>query len=1474
MIGISSVISLEDKFSGTIGLLTKGIRGTLSPMDLLNKKSMSAMGTLVPFAARTLPSLYTGFESMKGALNLASFSLAGLVEKASNAEGMLMKVGRVFPFLQPFVGLFSDILSRVRDGDSVFRVAVDALAELNLPFTGLIKTFLRIKEFMSGAGGKIIKLALTIAKLTLAIKLLWFIMGKVEHGAPKVFEKIKSGMQSMTGLLDGGFAKYKTMALESFKRVNAVLQNNAVFIKARENIQQFTLKGAYQYGKLKEAAKENLGKISAIFNKSNNSLNVSKSSLSGYVTSAKALYGRLAMHAKMQFYYIASTIQMSPAYAKAKEKLGYFMLYSWSTYHKIKDNAQSAFAKVSSFVVNSKAYANAREQLTRFVTFSKDTYSKYSDIVKTNLLKIATMVQGSSAYQKGIEKVHLFRNLVLSKYDSLRTGAVAAFDKIKTAITNSKAYNVAREHFSRFVAASKSSLGKYVASAKGLYENLALHVKARAYYIAGAIQMSPAYAKAKEKLGYFMLYAWSTYNKIKDKASEAFNKIRTTITGSKLYSVAREKLQQFTLKGAYQYGRLSEAARESFGKIKKYIMESAAFNFAKKHLTALRAQMQLNGPVEGIKNYIAYVKESGKPFEKLKAVGMRAFDGLKKQFFILRAQMQMNGILGGIKNYFLLLGKGTWFNTAVAGMEKYIDKLKQTVVWQKISAGIDIFKGYFASVRQMVTDSSVYKAVVAHAALAWGKVKTLGIAAWAGVKRQASILVAMIKLHGFTDGISNYIAYTKLLGIEFIKTKLLALKSFLAMKISAIWAFIQSKIASNRFFQGAIKGFISLYRAAKDWFGRLPAIVKAAFSAYMIYRFVKGIKSAFDSLSNTLDSWKEKVDELIEKTNNMEKAARRAMQMGPEMASKFTRMATRMSIETGIAKNDILDFNMALSRIGVGNETNKALTDLAARFSTLNENMDFNSVSNALVDAIKQGSADGLAELMHGNPLARVKFQRMHLDRMLSKGDVQGFLKSFSAIADQFGYTQEKADELQNTTQGKLKRIGTNIDRLSERIKNVYISKVEPYIDKFLDFIQSSEFQAQFEQITSQFGALLTMVGGFVEKLVDVGLAIYKWWIEPTGGALREVLIFIGAAGMITKIIRIFMGFKFIGPLLASTFSLGKRGVYGLYRAISEATDGYKRFKDGGVPAVFDSNIRKMQRAVSSFGRSCLTVAKTAGKALGSIAISPGMAFAGAAVFIGRGAKKLNEELTGESKGTLESIVDVVVGGTHFAGLQLQRNLREVCNDIIGHWENLGISFKEWLQDLINGMIESYYGMVNKINQLKYKVTGLEMFNVKYTPDKFELPKSEFKRFHIMTDDEMVKDTDKLLAQVKENLPWMEKAGNTALELMGLKDPEDYMRDWEQTMKQLESGLDDTNGTLKGIKRNTDSMRQRMDLQWMKELAEQRFVNNVNIRQMVPTVNVKVSGSKITPQDTADALARELNQMADAGAFNAYGGKV
>lgn len=80
---------------------------------------------------------------------------------------------------------------------------------------------------------------------------------------------------------------------------------------------------------------------------------------------------------------------------------------------------------------------------------------------------------------------------------------------------------------------------------------------------------------------------------------------------------------------------------------------------------------------------------------------------------------------------------------------------------------------------------------------------------------------------------------------------------------------------------------------------------------------------------------------------------------------------------------------------------------------------------------------------------------------------------------------------------------------------------------------------------------------------------------------------------------------------------------------------------------------------------------------------------------------------------------------------------------------------------------------------------------------------------------------------------------------------------------------------LNGIRTDTGKIRgamtQEQDLRWMKEMAEQRFVNEVNVRQLTPTINLTVKGDGSKLEDVGRFLRDELVQLANAGTFGSYG---
>jgi hypothetical protein len=70
------------------------------------------------------------------------------------------------------------------------------------------------------------------------------------------------------------------------------------------------------------------------------------------------------------------------------------------------------------------------------------------------------------------------------------------------------------------------------------------------------------------------------------------------------------------------------------------------------------------------------------------------------------------------------------------------------------------------------------------------------------------------------------------------------------------------------------------------------------------------------------------------------------------------------------------------------------------------------------------------------------------------------------------------------------------------------------------------------------------------------------------------------------------------------------------------------------------------------------------------------------------------------------------------------------------------------------------------------------------------------------------------------------------------------------------------------------AMMHEQDLRWLKERSEQRFVNNVNVRQLTPTINVRIEGRNVSAQDVERTMRRVLEEQANAGTYNAYGEAV
>ncbi len=139
-----------------------------------------------------------------------------------------------------------------------------------------------------------------------------------------------------------------------------------------------------------------------------------------------------------------------------------------------------------------------------------------------------------------------------------------------------------------------------------------------------------------------------------------------------------------------------------------------------------------------------------------------------------------------------------------------------------------------------------------------------------------------------------------------------------------------------------------------------------------------------------------------------------------------------------------------------------------------------------------------------------------------------------------------------------------------------------------------------------------------------------------------------------------------------------------------------------------------------------------------------------------------------------------------------------------------------------------------------------------------------FKQMRVPTDDDLYNATQKALSfvlgdefkgKVNSVLTW-------GKDLLGFGDVQF-------------DGMTEAIEHLSNIENDTNQLRQmgqkERDLRWMKEMAEQRFVNEVNLRQLTPTIKVEVSGSESSADEIASTLERKLSHMASMGTFNAYG---
>lgn len=506
---------------------------------------------------------------------------------------------------------------------------------------------------------------------------------------------------------------------------------------------------------------------------------------------------------------------------------------------------------------------------------------------------------------------------------------------------------------------------------------------------------------------------------------------------------------------------------------------------------------------------------------------------------------------------------------------------------------------------------------------------------------------------------------------------------------------------------------------------------------------------AFQRLSEPI---KQALDDIADKE-------RAIIQLGKEAGEQFNEFARDAANAMGRTESEIRKAGFRWRETGIGGSEIMEMTELADRFANLNPGRSFEDVANALNDAVKSKNTGSLAELLGGGEGVERKLLRSGVERSLKRGDVSGAMDKFKEVADGFGYTQKRADEMGMTIDRKIEKITSIVRNKFTEMFSGIVARAEPFIDKILGWLESDDATVFFDRLG-------TVVSNTVDLIVSLS--------ETVGGLIEQFQdsitgFFDGVLGESVSFLDLVVGL-FVGGITQLGGSI--------WNIISSIWNFILDLCQGGVNGVIDVVVGFRNGVVSVFHKLKTTVTSI---------------FAGLVSGVLSLAEKLEGTKLGEKLG-LDSAA---------------KTLRDV---------------KSTLDEISNSKADLVDASEKHIN-----LNGLKL-------DKID-------------------STQRAADNIGGALSAVHK-------FLGMDGTAKKARD--KNTKALEN-----------IKTNTDKIRSAMsheqDLRWMKEMAEQRFINEVNVRQLTPTVNVKVSGTDLTPKDIGKYLNAELTKMADAGTFNAYG---
>lgn len=481
--------------------------------------------------------------------------------------------------------------------------------------------------------------------------------------------------------------------------------------------------------------------------------------------------------------------------------------------------------------------------------------------------------------------------------------------------------------------------------------------------------------------------------------------------------------------------------------------------------------------------------------------------------------------------------------------------------------------------------------------------------------------------------------------------------------------------------------------------------------------------------------------------------------LGPDAGQALAGFAHGASRELGRSRSEIMNAAMRWRRTGIGGADIVGMTALADRFANLNPGKSYEDVAGALNDAVRGKDVGALAELLGGGEGVERALRRAGVERRLRSGDVSGAMEAFQSVADGFGYTQAKADQMGNTISRKVEKItGLVKDRVTDMFGNI-VSRAEPYIDRVLDWIQSDEFEKFFDEIESGIVAVVDLAGAAVD---GIGSAIDSF--TDTFNAVGDDLTG-ETTSTVEKMVGIFVGgFSTIGAVVVDIFA----GVWNsIISGIEYVAKAVKFWKEWLNPdSALNESQKHRERAVGMFNQSKLVGA----------------------------------------------ILD-----TGFLSAENEMALRNAQADLI----RKGLSEYE----------------ISKQKSAEYeKNTGFDMGM-----------KIDF-----------IDPVERAASNIESVMQYINGLSN---------DSKDRGREQKKATKILQQMSPE-------LSKIRGAMTHEQDLRWLKERAEQRAINNVNVRQLTPTINVRIEGGNLTQRDVERGIQKVLEEQINAGTFNAYGAVV